>query len=179
MAKKKKDRPHAVPNRHLHARVSYLYQAAAYLQAAPIPSLTQRNKTSTGEATAEADRTASPTSHLGDERMLLSQIRPITQKGKIQVSPDIKRGICKRCSSLLIPGSTCTASIENTSRRARKPWADVLVVTCTTCKAPKRFPVGCVQQPQRKDRELNSQSRGAERSDSTKKRGHDRKSGRI
>lgn len=37
MAKAKKEKPKSVPNRHLHVRASYLYQASTYLQAYHLP----------------------------------------------------------------------------------------------------------------------------------------------
>lgn len=60
----------------------------------------------------------------------------------MRLDPSIKRTICKRCDSLLVPGVSSTNRIENPSKGGKKPWADVLVVECNACGAVKRFPVG-------------------------------------
>ena len=193
MAKRKRDGQKPTPNKHLHARISYLYKAAAYLQS-PIPSSysgqsssdilqsmtnrssvgsdsvqipAKRHETSADVQQTEEDETNVRTSvddsstsrpsvvnrNGGDQRLLLSQIRPIMQKGRIQASHIIKRNVCKKCNTLLTEGSTCTTSIENASRGRKKPWADVSVVTCATCNSVKRFPVGAKRQARKKDRD--------------------------
>lgn len=85
-------------------------------------------------------------------RVMLSHIRGIAKKGQIKVSPSIKHSICKRCHLLLIDGRNSTRRVENQSREGKKPWADVLVITCGCCGALKRFPVGAKRQPRRKER---------------------------
>lgn len=47
---------------------------------------------------------------------------------------------------MLVPGQTSTAGVENQSKGARKPWADVYVVRCLVCGGVKRFPVGVERQ---------------------------------
>jgi ribonuclease P protein subunit RPR2 len=54
--------------------------------------------------------------------------------------------MCKSCNTVLIPGRTVSQTIENPSKGGRKPWADVLVVTCLICGGKKRFPVGATKQ---------------------------------
>lgn len=85
-------------------------------------------------------------------RMMLSYIKGISRKGQIRLSPSMKHSMCKRCDILLVHGRTSTQRLENRSREGKKPWADVLVVTCNSCGTAKRFPIGAKRQPNRKDR---------------------------
>lgn len=110
------------PNFHLHARLSHLYQASTVL-AAP---------------TEGRDAPVSPSL----SRFFLQNLRAIAKKSVMRLDPSIKRTICKRCDSLLVPGVSSTTRIENPSKGGKKPWADVLVVECNACGAVKRFPVG-------------------------------------
>ena len=86
---------------------------------------------------------------LGPSRHLISQLRSVSLKGQIRLSQAMKHSICKRCDALLVPGSTSSTRIENKSRGGKKAWADVLVVTCQSCSAVKRFPVGAKRQCRR------------------------------
>lgn len=110
------------PNFHLHARLSHLYQASTVL-AAP---------------TEAGDAPVSPAL----SRFYLQNLRAIAKKSVMRLDPSIKRTICKRCDSLLVPGVSSTHRIENPSKGGKKSWADVLVVECNACGAVKRFPVG-------------------------------------
>jgi ribonuclease P protein subunit RPR2 len=93
-----------------------------------------------------------PTLNLPLSRHLLSNLRTISHKGQIRLSPSIKRSICKKCASLLIPGSSSTHRVDNRSRGGKKPWADVLVIRCNACGTEKRFPVGAGMNPKSKQR---------------------------
>lgn len=84
--------------------------------------------------------------------LLLSQLRSISLKAQIRLSPAIKHSICKRCNTILIPGSTSTNRIENASRGGKKAWADILITTCSVCGTVKRFPVGAKRQQKRAER---------------------------
>jgi ribonuclease P protein subunit RPR2 len=77
---------------------------------------------------------------------LTAHLLSVAQKGQIRLSRDLKHSFCKICSSPLIEGETCIRSTENLSRKGRKPWAEVAVVTCCACGACKRFPVGAKRQ---------------------------------
>lgn len=85
-------------------------------------------------------------------RQLAVHLRAISLKGQVRLSPAMKHTICKRCDILLVPGSTSTSYLENNSRGGKKPWADVLVTTCTACGTAKRFPVGAKRQGRRESR---------------------------
>jgi ribonuclease P protein subunit RPR2 len=121
-------KPKGAPNKHLHARTAFLYQAATYL-------------------TLQTDR--SPLA-LG----LGSDLQQVSRKAQLHVSVELKRSICKSCNSILVPGRTATQKIENDSRGGRKPWADVLVVQCDVCGGKKRFPVGAKRQGKKGERGL-------------------------
>lgn len=89
---------------------------------------------------------------LGPSCHLISQLRSVSLKGQIRLSQAMKHSICKRCDALLVPGNTSSTRVENKSRGGKKSWADVLMVTCHSCKALKRFPVGAKRQRRRPHR---------------------------
>ena len=46
--------------------------------------------------------------------------------------------------------------MENASRNACKPFADIEVATCLACGAQKRFPIGAIRQSRKANRnEMN------------------------
>lgn len=65
----------------------------------------------------------------------------ISHKSVIKLTPNLKRSVCKKCDTLLIPGLTMTIRIHNSSK-AKTPHNDILVYECNECKEVKRFPVG-------------------------------------
>lgn len=176
MAKKK---PGQVPNRHIYTRISFLYQAAAYLSQ---PAINLPDPNTAGEHLPQAVNTgaAAPdcvqchANHTPDQtepiqvgspisinqnlsRKFLTDMRAITQKSVIRTSPHIKRSICKHCDSLLIDGHTSSSVVENKSKGGKKPWADVLVIKCHTCSREKRFPVTGPTQKRRQLRPTRQQ----------------------
>ncbi|KAI9837908.1 MAG: hypothetical protein M1837_002673 [Sclerophora amabilis] len=187
MGKAKSSKSTSVPNRTLHSRISYLYQAASYLsqqhQGQPSPKQIAKSTpsslpskpddstgrkdlsnisntkcqltstlgpTSTGEGSTSAKETkeadlvsrSSASSNLPLTRHLLFHLREVSLKAQVRLSPSIKHSVCKRCHALLVPGTSSTLRMENQSRNGRKPWADVLVLSCSACGAEKRFPAG-------------------------------------
>lgn len=184
MAQPKAKAQKGVAQKHLHSRISYLYQAATCLadqavgqgtskigsdSSKPRQEDDSRNAISAPEAvpgkdpvemsTFRGDRKLEAKSQIlsssnnsAVSRQLLTHLRVISLKSQIRLTPTIKHGICKRCDLLLVPGSTSTIYIENKSRRGRKSWADVLVVTCFACGTEKRLPVGAKRQLKRQAR---------------------------
>ena len=163
-----------VPHKHLHSRISYLYQAASYLSEAQIRSPC-RTISGDCESLLKSSRNASqgPQTDLGTleansvlgepfppflapttclARHLVVQLRGISLKAQIRLAQNMKHSLCKHCHEMLKPGGTSATKIENHSRKARKPWADVLVVTCSSCTTSRRFPVGAKRQRPRKKR---------------------------
>lgn len=124
-----------LPNRHLHARATFLYQAATYL-------------TLHGNQVDDArkDRLAPNGGGAALAMRLGSHLKAVSTKAQIRLSADIKRTVCKSCSAVLVPGRTATHTVENASKERKKPWADVLAVACHHCGTTKRFPTGARRQ---------------------------------
>lgn len=147
MAKEKQTKIKGVPNKHLHARTAFLYQAATYL--------TLRGSVEQLETQKSAQRgPVSPTCS-GLALQLASDLHTVSRKGQVRLSSDLKRTICKTCYTALIPGRTATQTIENESKGGKKSWADVLVILCTRCGTKKRFPVGVNPQKKKSERKCS------------------------
>lgn len=167
MAKEKVKK--GVPNKHLHARIAFLHQAAEHLaRTAEAQKVASIDADSGNESTYNASQpstifpdpdpiTASPTtttkpkplSHhpsTGLPTLLSSHLKTIAQKAQIRLAPDLKHSICKTCSAPLLEDLTSVKFVENSSRGGRKPWANVVVVECVGCGTRKRFPVGAKRQ---------------------------------
>lgn len=145
MAKEKQNKIKGVPNKHLHARTSFLYQAATYLTLRAGAA-----KSDIAEESAQSGHV--PHSHSGLALQLGSDIQSVSRKGQVRLSSDLKRTICKTCNTVLVPGRTATQAIENESKGGKKPWADVLVISCTLCGSKKRFPIGAQRQKSKTER---------------------------
>lgn len=191
MAKEKAAKgPKGIPNRALHARISYLHQAVSYLSASVQPwadgrtaasapaeqpstgakkieechgknaetaagvdghSSTPKSETDLSKSKALTDTKETPSTE--SPLYLASHIRSVSRKSQVRLSQDIKRSLCKRCDTLLIPGKTSDSKLANLSYEGRKPWADVLVIQCKTCGAEKCFPVGAKRQQRKAARQ--------------------------
>ncbi len=144
------------PNKALYCRVSYLYQAANYLatqqthyKAVTEPTTEVATDIPKGEIQCVSGLTApvQPAS-----RRLICDLRAVSHKAQIRMSPAMKHTICKNCDTFLIDGSTCTSEIENKSKGGKKPWADILVRRCNKCGAARRYPVSAERQKRRPNR---------------------------
>lgn len=149
MAKDKPPKPKGIPNKHLHARTTFLYQAATYLTLRTSIKGTESGVKVVLPSEAEQLQQPSPLA-----LQLGADLHTVSRKAQLRLSVDLKRSMCKRCNSVLIPGRTATQAIENQSKGGKKPWADVLVVSCTRCGSQKRLPVGAKRQPKKRDRAL-------------------------
>lgn len=96
-----------------YARTSFLFQAASYY-------------------TQEGNSVMA--------RMMARNVDLVAKRTVLKLLPHLKRKMCKKCSTVLIPGLTVSVEIEN--RLAGSDKADVLVHTCMECNQKKRFPVG-------------------------------------
>ncbi|KAK3363510.1 RNAse P Rpr2/Rpp21/SNM1 subunit domain-containing protein [Lasiosphaeria hispida] len=140
----------SVQNRAIYSRVSFLHQAAA---AIAVPGTT----TATAAATAAAEVTFASHSSAkpaalpleGMARRLATDLRSVSLKTRIRLSPNMKQTLCKFCDSILIEGQSVTSTVENRSRGGRKSWADVLVRKCHACGRERRYPVSAAR-PKRK-----------------------------
>jgi ribonuclease P protein subunit RPR2 len=155
----------SVPNKALHSRVSYLYQAAAYLATQQQHSTTIPTESEPQDAQSTAKTgNIQENSYLDPaSRRLISDLRAVSHKIQMRVSPAVKHSICKNCDSMLIDGSTCTNEVENKSKGGKKRWADVLVLKCNTCGFEKRFPVGADRQTRRPQRTKTAEIPGADK----------------
>lgn len=162
MAKAKPCKPFSVPNKALYSRVSYLYQASVYLAT---QSLHQNTPTSAEpenksmNVDSGVNLSEKPETSLGSmntlSRRLVRDLRSITLKAQIRMSPSLKHTLCKGCNTVLIDGLSCVNEIENLSRGGRKPWADNLVRKCNTCQTIQRFPLASKKQKRRSVRIIN------------------------
>jgi ribonuclease P protein subunit RPR2 len=153
MSKVKAPKAKGIPNKHLHARSSFLYQAATYLTLQTMPHHEATASIAQGE---QADFDAAPRSQqqLSIALELGSDLQQVSRKGQLRLAVDLKRTLCKSCNTILVPGRTATHIIENPSKDGRKPWADVLVVTCGICGGKKRFPVGAAPRLKKSKRKM-------------------------
>ncbi|KAK0733614.1 RNAse P Rpr2/Rpp21/SNM1 subunit domain-containing protein, partial [Lasiosphaeria miniovina] len=154
-----------VQNRAIYSRVSFLQQAAVFLALSrspsplpPQPPSVSPRHSSTGSAPASLIDSVSvpgPSFSLhGVSRRLATDLRSMSLKTRIRLSPALKQTICKFCDSILVEGETCTSSIENKSKGGNKPWADVLVRKCHTCGRERRYPVHAARQRRKGERDV-------------------------
>ncbi|KAI4859493.1 Rpr2-domain-containing protein [Hypoxylon rubiginosum] len=160
----KSKEPGTILNRSIYSRISYLYQAAAYLGTLSQhtdPNSDTQNPETTGSKAALEGKQASRMRHANQvlSRRLVTDLRATSHKSQIRISPAMKQSICKYCDTLLIEGETSSSAVENKSKGGKKPWADVLVVKCHTCQGVKRFHVQAPRQKRRPIREKESNRR--------------------
>ena len=142
MAKAKAQKPGpGVPQKHLHSRISYLHQAAAYLASTggtsgPLISEDAPSPVHSNSLMKSASST------YNQSRNLLTHLRAVSLKSQIRLTPELKQSFCWRCDSLLVPGTTSDTAITNSSRHGNKPWADILLVKCGFCGAARKYPIG-------------------------------------
>ena len=144
----------SVPNKALHSRVSYLYQAATYLATQQQHSGTatksvKRTNQDTSEDHPEVGMKVSDEQYQVISRRLVADLRSVSLKVQMRMSPAMKHSICKNCGTLLIDGPTCCSEIENKSAGGKKAWADMLVRTCNICGFVRRFPLAMERQKKR------------------------------
>ncbi|KAH6855156.1 RNAse P Rpr2/Rpp21/SNM1 subunit domain-containing protein [Chaetomium sp. MPI-CAGE-AT-0009] len=155
-----------VQNRAIYSRISFLQQAAIALSAipsSPADSSSAKN-TNTFPATnhfssiEHASDTSSVNALDGMSRRLATDLRAVSLKTRIRLKPAVKQSICKFCDSALIDGQSCTSEIENKSKGAKKPWADVLVRKCYTCGKERRYPLSATRPKRKTERGLDKSS---------------------
>ena len=155
-----------VQNRHIFERISYLYQAADYLSTA------SRAQQDTSTQMTQSQHASQKKATQNVSRHAVSDLRAVSLKVMIRQSPDMKRAMCKFCDTILDEGRTCQSTIENQSKGGKKPWADVLVIRCSTCGNSKRYPVNAARQKRKHLRsEKAKQSEQKPENDSTQNSG--------
>jgi ribonuclease P protein subunit RPR2 len=152
-----------VPNKSLHSRVSYLYQAAALLSSQRQQSeAVTKHKDGEGARESRGHSSDSGKGFQAAARLLVKDLHAVSQKVQLRMSPAMKHSICKNCDTMLVEGDTSTKEVENRSRGGRKPWADILVLKCNVCGSARRFPMAAKRQKRRP-------YRGAERTTDAQK----------
>ena len=142
----------------LEARISHLHRAAAYLSHIKTASThpTKAAVLSGGENEAQASPHGqgqeTPGSSSQDSslaRHYLCQLKDVSLKAQIRLSPAIKHSMCRRCGVYLEDKGSMQTHLDNPSSGARKPWAQVKVFQCLNCGHCRRVPVGTSRQPRK------------------------------
>lgn len=154
-----KGKNNGVQNRAIYSRASFLQQAATLLS---LSTHREESATSKGDSSpsqprlvVEGSSEASPSDAFqlqGMSRRLATDMRSVSLKTRIRLTPTVKQAVCKFCDSVLIEGHSCTSTVENRSRGGRKPWADVLVRRCHTCGRERRYPISAEKQKRKTER---------------------------
>lgn len=128
-----------VQNRPMYSRISFLQQAATYLTVTQ--DMQPDLKPEDNLARSRNDRALR-----GLARHMVTDLRSVSLKTRIRLSPTMKQMLCKYCDAILVEGQSCTTRVENPSRGGRKSWADVLVRKCHACGNVKRQPINAPRQ---------------------------------
>jgi ribonuclease P protein subunit RPR2 len=147
----------SIPKKHLNARVSFLYQASTCLIQSEANLVSQATISRDNSIPQEILQSKTNRVDIPDcsnlSRHLAHQLKEVSLRTQIRLSPAIKSSICKRCNTILVTGSTAVTRVENTSKLGRKPWADILIISCIACGLEKRFPASAERQKQRQKRQ--------------------------
>jgi ribonuclease P protein subunit RPR2 len=154
----------SVQNRAIYSRISFLQQAAITLSAIPRSAADSGSARDTNTPSAsnllssaeDVNDTRSVKALDGMSRRLATDLRAVSLKTRIRLKPAVKQRICKFCDSTLIDGQSCTSEIENKSKGAKKPWADVLVRKCHTCGRERRYPLSATRPKRKTERRLET-----------------------
>ncbi|KAM3416040.1 hypothetical protein BST61_g9526 [Cercospora zeina] len=165
MAKDKNKAPKGAHNKHLSARVAFLFRASTHLasqqamQQSPEALKSNAIADPFDESTTADTRTSPPPqAHIGGLPFLLTaQLKQVALRSQTRLDVESKRAICKVCGAVLIEGQTCRIFVENASRGARKQHADVTIIACGTCGNKKRIPTGAKRQQRKSQRSAAQQ----------------------
>ncbi|KAK0485338.1 Rpr2-domain-containing protein [Armillaria luteobubalina] len=122
MARKAKDgtpNANSVPNKDIIQRLNFLYQASVYLNGVTSQSPRRRKRVTTGDLS----------------RSYVTSMKVVGRKTVVKMDPSVKRTICKRCNTILVPGSTVTIRANKSASHGH-----VMAYTCTHCKTTRRIP---------------------------------------
>ncbi|KAI0773904.1 RNAse P Rpr2/Rpp21/SNM1 subunit domain-containing protein [Fomes fomentarius] len=131
-----------VANRDIIQRINFLYQASTYLN-----TIAQWTPLNHGQVyhkdrgkTRNSIRNPQNTSELS--RSYVSTMRIVGQKAMVRMDPSIKRTLCKKCDTILVPGSTSSVRIKT-----RRGHGQIVTYTCHTCGTVRRIPAAPVLIP--------------------------------
>ncbi|KAI8391638.1 RNAse P Rpr2/Rpp21/SNM1 subunit domain-containing protein [Radiomyces spectabilis] len=125
MARKKEAKAQGPSRDHLqtYQRMNFLYQASA-LMAATTAQTQQEPRSKWND-----NRTRSLN---GLGRYYNSTMRKMARRLVIRLDPHVKRSICKRCDTMLLPGKTSAVRIQHQPETTT-------VTTCLICNTHKRL----------------------------------------
>src|ERR1700722_16849003 len=104
-----------VPQKHLHSRISYLHQAAAYLASVEGTSRSLISAEGAPRPVHNNSLVKSTSSAYNQTRNLLPQLRALSQKSQIRLTPELKHSFCICWERLLVAGKTNNMTIANSS----------------------------------------------------------------
>lgn len=108
-----------------YERINFLHQAAVLMSSIQCESSTEKKD-------QVKNWQGDPTGLLGTSRYLNSTMKNISAKLVIRLDPHLKRMICKRCDTTLLPSRTSTHRIKSSP-------VTTLVTTCKVCKTEKKI----------------------------------------
>jgi len=111
-------KPSSVPNREIYQRLNFLYQASTYLKT--IEALSPPVDTASVRRVSLGDVASS----------YVRNMRAIGNKSVIRMDPNVKRSICKKCHTVLLPGQTVTIRIKGPK----------VVYGCISCGSARAIP---------------------------------------
>lgn len=163
--------PKAVGPKHLNSRICFLHQATKYMASIALDEVGVNAEDDASSTRKSVNRQIPATSPSRQDRInteaqrlacgYARQMRAVAKKTTIRLAREVKRSLCKRCNTLLHPGTTSHQYLDNPSRGGRKSHAEVLVIRCQVCSTIKRFPSG-TRQVRRSDR-LNRASSSSDK----------------
>ncbi|KAJ2746914.1 Ribonuclease P protein subunit p21 [Coemansia sp. BCRC 34301] len=129
-----KDRGGGLPNREAFERMNFLLQSSQFFAALPIAvssepaAATAKKKESDGPETRDSSSGATlQTTMMPLARLYAKDMKLVSRKCVLRMSPHIKRGICKVCQSPLLPGISSTTRVKGQKRSRR------VITTCQYC----------------------------------------------
>ncbi|CAJ0747353.1 18827_t:CDS:2, partial [Entrophospora sp. SA101] len=108
-----------IQHRELYQRMNFLYQAATLMTA-----------TSTSNNSSIVSNDNNKLASVG--RFYINTMKTIGKKQVIRMDPSVKRTLCKKCETLLLPSITSHVRIKSCPEPG-------LQITCKYCNAKKKF----------------------------------------
>ncbi|CAJ0753726.1 21049_t:CDS:2 [Entrophospora sp. SA101] len=109
-----------IQHRELYQRMNFLYQAATLM-----------TTTSTSNNSSIVSNDNNKLASVG--RFYINTMKTIGKKQVIRMDPSVKRTLCKKCETLLLPSITSHVRIKSCPEPG-------LQITCKYCNAKKKFP---------------------------------------
>ncbi|KAF8520343.1 RNAse P Rpr2/Rpp21/SNM1 subunit domain-containing protein [Hysterangium stoloniferum] len=144
--KGKDDAPHpsGVPNREIFQRLNFLYQASAYLHGIHVSTTAMGQQVDGAINASRKDQgKRKRVATLGDlGSSYIHCMRVIGRKSVVRMDPNVKRTLCTRCDTVLLPGTTASVRLKGSSRVGKK-----MVYTCLSCNTSRAIPAPNTPQP--------------------------------